>query len=660
VIGVAQEGYEGLDIGNAPQVFVPVMMKPQMTPQWNDLENRRSRWVNVFGRMKPRVTTEQAKAALAPPYKAMLEMEVKQEAFARASSYVREQFLKAKMDVLPGSQGRSGMRRAMTKPLWALMAMVGLVLLIACANVANLLLARAASRQREIAVRLAIGAGRWRITRQLLVESLTLSLLGGLAGLALAWWLARALMLLFVPEDNVVVLSPQPDLRILVFNFVVALATGVAFGLTPALRATKSDVASTLKDQAGAVIGGGHVGLRKGLVIAQVTLSLLLLIGAGLFVRSLRNLKDLHPGFQPENLIAFSVDATLNGYPPLRTKIFYKQLLEEVRAVPGVRDAGFAVNSLLTGSQWDSTVTVEGYEAKPGEEMNPWCNAVSPGFFQTVGIPLLAGRDFTAKEMNLVQERQRDFSAQFTVAIVNQSFAKRYFGDRSPLGRHVGFGGNPGTKTPIEIIGVVGDAKYTDVRQKIPKQLFFPYLESDFVAGLTMYVRTAQSPDQMSDVLRSTIRRLDPNLPLYGMRTVQRQVDLSLVAERMVATLAAVFGALATTLALVGLYGVMAFVVLRRTREMGIRLALGARPGSVAWMVMREVLLLIGAGIVVGLPAAWGLSKLVESQLFGVTPNDALTMIGAALALAAVGCAAGYLPAYRASRIDPVRALRYE
>ncbi len=661
IIGVSQEGFHGVDIGSAPQIHVPVMMKLQMEPQVNELENRRNRWVNVFGRLRTGVSLTQAKAALQPFYHGMLESEVRESAFNKASSYTREQFLKSWIDVLPASQGRSPLRNQLTRPLWVLMAIVGLVLIIACGNVANLLIARASGRQKEIAIRLALGASRMRVIGQLLVESTLLAVLGGIAGLALATWTDRLLLRFLPNSQGNVFISPAPDWRILGFNFAIALLTGLLFGLLPALQCTRPDVAPTLKDQAGNVLGGAsQARFRKALIVVQVTFSLLLLIGAGLFIRSLRNLKTLDPGFRTENLIAFSVDPTLNGYSPERTKLLYKQLTESVAGLPGVKSAALTAVGILEGNEWDSSITIEGYQAKPGENMSPYCNAVSPGYFATMGIPLVLGRDFTIKDERTAAPEPGLNIPNFRVAIANEKFVKHYFGDANPIGRHIGFGMDPGTKTPMEIIGVVKDAKYTSMRDEIPHQLFFPYLESTVGGGMTAYVRTTAEPSQMFQALRGAVRRLDANLPLYKLRTVDQQMDESLLTERLIAILSTIFGLLATILAIVGLYGVMAYTVNRRTREIGIRMALGAVSSNVIWLVMKEVVTLIAAGVAIGLPAAWALSRLVQTQLYGITPNDPVTLAIATVSLAIVACAAGYIPALRATRVDPVTALHYE
>ena len=650
VIGVSQAGFLGIDIANGQHLQVPMAMKKLMTPTWDELEDRRRRFVQVFGRLKPGVTLEQAKAGLQPIFKAMLRMEVEQAAFARATAYSKEQFLRATIDVLPGAQGRPQFRELLKAPLLVLMAIVGLVLLIACANLANLLLARAVGRQREIAVRLALGATRARLVRQLLVESVLLSMLGGAVGLGVAYWTNRLLLTMAPGETARLAISANPDLRVFGFALAVSVLTGILFGLAPGLQATRPDLAATLKEQAGSVAGAASPRLRKALVAGQVALSLVLLIGAGLFVRSLWNLRNLDPGFRAQRLVSFTVDPPLNGYKTEQTKAFYGRLQERLEALPGVESTSLAVVRILDGNRWDSTITVEGYEAKPGEDMNPWMNYVRRCYFKTMGIPVLAGREFTAA----------DEASKVRYAVVNERFAKHYYGGRAAVGRRLGMGGNPGTRTDIEIIGVVKDTKYRNLRAEIPRQVFLCQPQEPGVAGMTVYARTSLHPDQVFTSIRRAVRELDANLPVFGLRTIEKQIDQSLVLERLVAMLSAVFGVLATALAAMGLYGVMAYAVARRTREIGIRMALGASPGSVVGMVMREVLVLVAAGAAVGLPAAYGLSRLVEAQLYGITSNDPLSLAAATAGLAAVALLAGYLPARRAATVDPMRALRYE
>jgi predicted permease len=665
IVGVAQRGFQGVDLGNASQIFVPVMMRPQLMPLFNeqlDFNNRRTRWVNVFGRLKPGISRQQAQASLEPYFHGMLEMEVKEKAFNNAAAEIRDRFLQNVIEVLPGAQGKPHIRELLATPLWVLMALTGGVLLIACANVASLLIARAASRQKEIAIRIAIGAGRFRIVRQLLVESLLLSVAGGILGLLLAIWTDHVLLAFLPPETMALKLSTTPDLRILLFATAVSLLTGLIFGLVPALQSTRPDVAPVLKDTVGGIVGGGaHVRVRKALVAVQVMLSLLLLIGAGLFIRSLRNLRDLGPGFTTGNLVAFQVDPTLDGYNSDRSKLFYRRLIAELNAIPGVRSVGIAMVRILENNESDSWLTIEGYHPKATETPDAYMNWISPGYFATLGVPILAGRDFTEQDTQTVQHGDKPDDTEPRAIIVNERFAKQFFGSAAnAVGRHAGFGIDPGTKTDMEIIGVIKNIKYTSLRDETPVQLFEPYLAISYVSGMTLYARTAMDPGQFFSAVRLKVRGLDANVPLYGMRSMDDQISNSLLIERLIASLSTVFGFLATLLAVIGLYGVMAYTVARRTREIGIRMALGAFQGDVIWMVMREVLWLVCIGIGAGLAAAIGLSRFVQAQLYGITGQDPITIALAGLLLAVVACGAGYIPALRASRIDAMRALRYE
>ncbi len=663
VIGVAQKGFDGVELGYATQVFLPIMMRADAMPMLDEpnFTNRRLRWVHAYARLKPGVTREQAKASLQPFFHGILEMEVKEPAFNNASAEVRKRFLKNIIDVVPGSQGRSDLRQQLSTPLWALMAITGGVLLIACANVASLLIARATSRQKEIAIRLALGAGRGRIIRQLGVESLLLSAIGGCLGLLLALWTDRFLMAL-LPSDTISLkLSTTPDLRVLGFTIAVSLLTGILFGLLPALQSTRPDVAPTLKDQVGGIVGGGaHVRFRKGLVMAQVSLSLLLLVGAGLFVRSLANLRDLGPGFPTGNLVSFNLDPSTNGYSTENAKAFYQRLVDEMNSVPGVRSTGLAGKRILDGEGWDLWVTVEGHHLKANEVPDAYVNSISPGYLPTLGVPILAGRDFTVKDTATVLHELPDRKVA-AVVLVNEKFAKGYFGSAGDaIGRHVGFGIDPNTKTDMEIVGVFKDIKYTSLRDQVPPQICVPYMTEPHVGGMTVYVRTTLAAEQFFAAVRAKLRVLDSNLPIYAMTTLEEQVSNSLLVERLIASLSAVFGFLATLLAVIGLYGVMAYTVTRRTREIGIRMALGAFQKHVIWMVMREVLVLVAIGIAVGLGSAFALTRLVQAQLYGITASDPMTLGLATLGLTAVACAAGYIPALRASRVDAMQALRYE
>jgi predicted permease len=399
----------------------------------------------------------------------------------------------------------------------------------------------------------------------------------------------------------------------------------------------------------GSIAGGNSVGLRKALVAAQVTLSLLLLIGAGLFLRSLQNLRDLDPGFRTKNLLTFSLNPTLNGYPKERSWQFYRQLKDSLDVIPGVEAASLAVVPILENNEWDSWMTVDTYTAKPGEWVDPHMNYITRDYFKSLNVPILEGRDF----------RPTDQNGSPKVAIVNERFAKRYLGGRA-LGHHIGMGGDPGTATDIEVIGVVRDSKYENMREEMPLEVFIPFDQMRDANGMSAYIRTTRDPEQMFSLMRTAVNRLDANLPLYRIKTLEAQVENSLVTERLVASLSSAFGLLATLLAAIGLYGVMAYTVARRTREIGVRMALGAASGDVVWLVMREVLVLVAIGVGIALPVAWGLTSLVKTQLYGITPNDPLSIALATAGIALVALAAGYVPARRATLVDPIRALRFE
>ena len=647
VVGVSGRGFQGLDVGNSSDVMVPMMMKPQMTPSWNDLDNRRSRWLNVIGRLKPGVTADQAKVQLDVLYRQINEQEVQQ--IPNASESFRKRFVDKRLEVLPAGRGLSDLRQQFSTALVVLMCMVGVVLLIACANVANLLLARATSRQKEIALRLALGAGRGRLVRQQLAESLLLATSGAIVGLVLARWTGSLLLAALPGTRAGQSLSAAADWRVVAFTLLLALVTALAFGIVPALHATRSAVTSALKEEAGSVAGGGRQArLRRGLVVGQVALSMLLLAGAGLFARSLYNLRTLDPGFEVESLLTFSIDPSLSGYTEDRTLSLYERMEQELAAVPGVRGVSGSVMGALTGNGWSMTVRVDGYAQKEGEDMNPGVDAVGPRYFETMGIPLASGREFTEK----------DTRGAPRVAIINETMAKYFFNGTNPLGRRFGFGRD--AASTIEIVGVAKDVRSQGLRDVPPRFIYVPYRQSDELTSLTFYVRAVGDPGAAVGLLRQAVQRLDPNLPLYDVRTMTAQVGESLFVERMVAALSVAFGALATLLAAVGLYGVMSYAVARRTREIGIRMALGAERGRVLWLVLREVAMLAGVGVVAGLVGAFYLTRRVESQLFGLSPNDPATLVGAVLLLLAVALLAGFVPARRATTIDPMVALRTE
>lgn len=658
IVGVAPRGFAGVAAAQTTDLFMPLMMKAQVTPTWNDLDNRRSRWLNVIGRLNPGVDAETAKARLDVLYQQINEYELQSvPAFASGSERFRTGFVGKKLTLHPAGQGLSDLRQSVQTPLFVLMAMVGLVLLIACANVANLLLSRASARQKEVAVRLALGAGRGRLIRQTMTESLVLASLGGVVAAVLSIWVGDLLLSVMPFENFTRSLSTEPDVRVGLFTAGLALLTAVVFGLIPALQASKPELNRTLREEAGNLSGGTrHARFRKGLVVAQVALSMLLIAGAGLFARSLYNLKTLDTGFAVDDLITFRVDPSLNGYDQVRIKRFYDQLLQDIRQIPGVQSASVAQVPALTGTASSRTVQLPNYEPKPDENMNPWTNEIAPDYFRTMGMPLIAGREFT----------ERDLDGAPLVAVVNESFANSFFPGENPLGRRFGFRAM-NDPAALDIVGVVKDSLYADMRQgttdenQTPRFAYIPYQQSAELNEMTFYVRSAGlATEAMPEQLRQTVRRSDPGMPIYEMQTMARTVDEALFNERMLALLSASFGLLATVLAAIGLYGVMSYTVSRRTREIGIRIALGAERPTVVWMVLREVAFLTVVGIGIGVPAALALSRFVRSQLYGIEPTDPATLIVAATTLAAVGLFAGYIPARRAARVQPVLALRYE
>ena len=650
IVGVSAAGFAGIDPARSPQMRVPILMKPVIVPEWGwvRMDDERTRWVQVFARLKPGYTIETAQGPMQGLFTQIRTHELTLPGAKWMNAFNRERFLTGTLKLEKADVGYSPLRNDFSTALMVLMAMVGLVLLIACANVANLLIARGFMRQREIAVRLSLGCTRGQLVRQLLTESVLLSFIGGTIGVALSVALTRGLISL-IPQQQPLLIQPTPDLRILSFTFALTLVTGVVFGLLPALRASKPDQWGTLKDTGGAIAGtGGSLFLRKSLVAAQVALSFLLLFGAGLFVRSLQNLQTTDTGLQLDNLITFRLSPALSGYDNPRTVNFYNELLERLRSSPGVKSAGHAAVSLLAGDEWDSTTGVEGHQAKDGEDMQAFMNALSPGYFETMGIKVLDGRDFNLRDIDVKESPK--------VAIVNRKFAQHFFKDKSAIGKRLGRGLSPDTKYDIEIIGVVEDSLYEGPREGVRRQVFWP----GNGGTATFYLRTTEASGSAFNMIRSEVKRLDASMPIYDVKTVQGQLDETLLTDRLIALLSAGFGLLATLLASIGLYGVMAFIVARRRKELGIRLALGAEPSGVLWIVMKEVLILLTIGLAVGIPSAIALGRYVSSQLYGIQPNDPWIAVSTVALLAVVSTAAGLIPARKASRIDPILALRYE
>jgi predicted permease len=648
VIGVAARGFHGYEVGQPVDVFVPLMMKAQMTPTWNELENRRAWWLNVIARLRPGITRTQAEAAINVLHRQMLQMEVKD--IEGRSEQFRTEYVNQHLRLLSGERGQSMLRDQFSEPLLVLMGMVALVLLIACANLAGLLVARAAARQKEIAVRLSLGATRGRVIRQLLVEGMLLAVSGGALGLLVANWTGDALLNTQPFEGVTRQFTAQPDWRMLGFTTVLSSLTGLLFSVVPALQATRLKLASTLKDEGGTVSGTGQqVWFRKALIVGQVALSLVLLVGTGLFARSLCNLQNVDPGLKTDHLISFSIDPSLNGYSQVRMRSLFQSLQEKLSTLPGVRAVSMARVPVLTGHEPRMTIKVEGYRPREDEEMSPVLNFVGPGYFAAMGISLLAGREFTA----------RDGPSSPKVVIINQKMVRYFFGGENPLGRHIG---PAGVREPIdiEVVGVVKDSKTITVRDDVAQCMYFPYQQDERLGIMTFYARTTQHPQEMADTLRRVVRELDPSLPVFGLKSVQLQVNESLFIERMIAMLSASFGLLATLLAAVGLYGVTDYGVVRRTREIGIRVALGATGRNVLQLVMREVALMTGLGVAIGLPTALALSQVARSGLFGLTPYDPLTLTMATTLLILVTLLSGIVPARRASKVDPTVALKFE
>jgi len=655
IVGVSAAGFVGIDPTRGPQIRVPVKMKERMVPEWGwlKMDDRRARWVQVFARLKPDYSLESAQAPVQALFTQVRAYEMTLPSAKDWSTYSRDQFMKGKMLLEHADLGFSPLRNNFSTALIVLMCMVGLVLLIACANVANLLIARAFARQKEIALRLSLGSSRGRLVRQLLVESLVLSIAGGLLGVAVSYVLTRSLLAFMPQEGAPLLIAAHPDLRILGFTAGVTILTGLVFGLVPAWRASRPDPWTTLKGTMASIAGsGGSLFLRKGLVTAQVALSFLLLFGAGLFVRSLQNLKTTETGVSLDNLVSFQVSPALSGYDDARAQVFYTALLERLRSTPDVASVAMASVPILSGSEWDSSIAVEGHKAADGEDMQAFMNAVSPGYFATMKTPLLAGRDFRADD---ARDLNPTVDANY-VAIVNRKFAEHYFPGQNPIGKRLGFGGR-NSKLNIEIVGLVADSLYEGPREGVHRQVFMPNWGKNSGA---FYLRTRTASSGIFETVRREVHDLDAGMPVYEMKTVEGQLDETILTDRLIAMLSAGFGAAATVLASVGLYGVMAFVVARRRKELGIRLALGARPGTVVGLVMREVLLLLVIGLAVGIPAAIALGHYVASQLYGVKPTDPAMAVWTVVLLTIVSAAAGLIPAIRAGRIDPMRALRTE
>lgn len=647
IIGVGPRGFLGTTFGPKPAVFVPITMRGEMNPGFAGFEDRRSYWVYVFGRLKPGATLEQAQASLNAVYGPIIE-EVEAPIQQGLSDQGMAQFRAKRVVVEDGRRGQSSTHADARTPLLLLFATTGIVLLIACANIANLLLARGANRGLEMAVRLSLGAGRRHVLGQLLTESMLLALLGGVASLVVAHWTLAGIGTLLPPEA-VDSLELRVSLPTAAFALALAGVTGILFGLFPALHSTRPDLIATIRANAGNLtVTRGAARFRAALVTSQVALSMTMLVVAGLFIRSLVNVGRVDLGLQPESVITFAVSPQLNGYEPDRSRIFFARLEEELAAVPGVTSVTASLVPILTGSNWGSNVSVEGFPTDPDTDTQSRYNEVGPAYFATLGIPILAGREFTTA----------DDAGAPRVAIVNETFAAKFNLGNDAVGKRMARGG--GGDLDIEIVGLVRDAKYSQVKDEVPPLFFTPWRQNPRTGSMSFYVRTAADPAQLMRAVRGVVASLDPNLPVVELKTLPQQVRENVFLDRMIGTLATTFAALATLLAAIGLYGVLAYTVAQRTREIGVRMALGADRSSVRRMVLRQVGIVLVIGGVIGIAAAIALGRAAASLLFGIAGSDPMAIIGAGAVLAVFALAAGFIPAHRAASVDPLRALRYE
>jgi predicted permease len=656
IVGVTPPGFFGCEVGSRPDLWWPIKALNDQS-----LKEKTVSWIRMIGRLRPGVSAAQAQGEMNAIFRQQL------DAIAAAPSTnwtptQRQQHFERRIELEAGSTGWTDLRQKFRPTLLLLMAAVALMLLVACVNIANLLLARAAARRKEIAVRLALGASRLRLLRQLLTESVLLAVFGGAAGLLFAHVCAR-LLLTYLPNQTQAVLNLTPDARVLGFTLAVSVLTGLLFGLAPAWQATQPNLTAALKDQT--VGSRSRLRLNKFLVVTQVALSLFLLIGAGLFARSLWNLKSLDAGFNYENIVQFSIDPGSHYNLAQRVNL-HQQVLSRLEALPGARSATFSNFSLLSGGRLSNRVTVPGYTPRPDE--NTSCNflIVGPRFFETMKMLLLTGRDFGPQEARPVdaaaassapQNRANASASPAISAVINQTMARYFFGDENPVGKRFS---QRGSALPIEIIGVVKDAKYQSLREEPPRTFYLYYYQQPGPFGLTLQLRTQGEAANYAATIQRLAREIDPQLQVTGLRAMNDLVDESLAPERFIGQIASAFSLFTLLLACIGLYGVISYTVTRRTSEIGIRLALGAQARDIVALVMREVLLLVTLGVGGGLAAALWATRLIATGLYGLTPTDPLTIALATLLLVSVAALAGYLPARRASHVDPLVAMRYE
>jgi predicted permease len=647
VVGVTPAGFLGtLQVGQAPDLSLPMALAPRLLPGSESLVRPSLWWLQVMGRLKPGIAAEKARASFEDLFQ---QSAIEGWKLAQASAVTSRETQPdvPRLRVSPGGQGLMELRRQYSRPLTILMVVVGLVLLIACANVANLLLSRAAQRQKEFAVRMAIGASRWRIVRQLLTESLVLSLLGGALGVLLAQWGKDFLLAWRIWAGEQVVLELGLDSCVLGFTGATCLLTTLLFGLAPALRATRANVTPALKGNSRDSSVRLRPFLSRSLIVAQVAMSLLLLISAGLFVRTLGNLKSVDAGFNRQSLLLFRLNPRLSGYEGRQIATLYQRILERIRAIPGVRSATLSRQALLSGRRMISGITLQGRSMPAGVGSTVFVNGVEASFLDTMEIPLLMGRGLSP----------RDDERSPKVAIINQTMAQRFLSGINPVGQRFGF--DFSENSGVEIVGVARDAKYADLRSETPPTIYTPYFQ-EAPGQANCAVRVAGELSNMIAAVREAVRELDPDLPLFDVKTQSAQIDQLLSQESLFARLSSFFGLVALVLACIGLYGVMSYAVTRRTNEIGIRMALGAARRDVVGMVMKESMTPVVIGLVTGLLAALGVTRFISSMLFGLEANDPATILLAVLTMTTVSALAGYLPAKRASRVNPIEALRCE
>ena len=646
IVGVAPHGFTGTTLGLNPLVFVPITMQELMIPGSGGLRNRRDYWAYLFARLEPGVSLDEARTALNVPYHAILN-DVEAPLQKELSDQTLARFRARQLEISDGIRGQSTASRDAKAPLTLLLGVTSFALLIACANIANLLLARTAARAGEMAVRLSIGASRRQLIGQLLTEAGVLAGLGGAASLLVARWTLDFISSL-LPGEVAGTFQLALNGRMLLFTAALAAGTCLLFGLFPAWQSTKPNLLVALKGASGQASSARAARrFRTALATAQIALSTTLLVAAGLSAKSLVNISRADLGVKVDHVVTFEVSPGLNGYKPEASRQLFTKLEDELSALPGVTSVTNSLVPLLVGDAWGNNVVVEGFDAGPDTDVESRVNEVGTGYFQALGIAVLAGRDFT----------RSDSSGTLKVAIVNEAFARKFNLGANPVGRHLG---NRGGKPDTEIVGLVRNAKYSSVKEPAPPVFFRPYRQDERIGALTYYVRGATDSDELLTAIPRVVTKLDPNLPLKNLRKLPEQILDNLFLDRFVSLLSAAFAVLATLLAAIGLYGVLAYTVAQRTREIGVRMALGAAPSRVRAMVLRQVGAMTAAGIALGLAAAVPIGRAVESLLYQLKGSDPVVLAGSALILATVALAAGIVPAYRASRIEPMTALRYE